>query len=367
MIVPKKVHVFNVNLAKLTGSNSSPSIVDLVRKPSIVQGKPSVDLYGDHSTGVKIWLEILHGKQSTAADLKNISIEDVWYMLHTALKHGFDPKRDDPKKWFNSWYLEHSAQQLGVYDYQQLLFPLFTFDHAHGFAAATKFLAYNGAGHITEKRPEDFRHENLRLEQRIIRESALSFPFACTVRMLMCSEHLEQINAAKGRLRIVLERNLYKQTIAFLVAGCEHKAERNFAWADALHDTRVMPLGNVQHLGINAIIKKLEEIEEPDEDTVPSCFKCGGDFLTIVHGATGDVEQLFDGLCLDCMEKSKFDNRDTDYWKHADRHIDWDRGCRVKHDQPTWYFSFMGRKEKQIEWAKRRREDRNAGRGNDSD
>lgn len=42
--------------------------------------------------------------------------------------------------------------------------------------------------------------------------------------------------------------------------------------------------------------------------------------------------------------KNKQDE-DFDYWHHADRGI-YDRACRVKHGQPTWYFSFMGRKEK---------------------
>lgn len=38
-------------------------------------------------------------------------------------------------------------------------------------------------------------------------------------------------------------------------------------------------------------------------------------------------------------------NEDSDYWTHAERR-EYDDGCRIKHGQPTWYFSFMGRKEK---------------------
>lgn len=34
---------------------------------------------------------------------------------------------------------------------------------------------------------------------------------------------------------------------------------------------------------------------------------------------------------------------DEDYWRHDDKR-QWDAGCRINHDQPTWYFSFMGRR-----------------------
>jgi len=54
----------------------------------------------------------------------------------------------------------------------------------------------------------------------------------------------------------------------------------------------------------------------------------------------------FHGLCLDCMELSRSkinENVDEDYWLH-DEHRSWDRGCRISHGQPTWYFSFMGRR-----------------------
>lgn len=59
------------------------------------------------------------------------------------------------------------------------------------------------------------------------------------------------------------------------------------------------------------------------------------------------------------MNGSKFDNKDTDYWHHADRFVKWDEGCRIRHDQPTWYFSFMGRRTKQAHYNRRPRGDRN--------
>jgi hypothetical protein len=56
----------------------------------------------------------------------------------------------------------------------------------------------------------------------------------------------------------------------------------------------------------------------------------------------------FEGLCLDCMNKSlatkskEPGSTDVDYWKH-DLYESWSSGCRFRHGQPTWYWSFMGR------------------------
>jgi hypothetical protein len=51
----------------------------------------------------------------------------------------------------------------------------------------------------------------------------------------------------------------------------------------------------------------------------------------------------FHGLCLDCMQQTKTDSVHEDYWKR-DMMQQWDKGCRIKHGEPTWNFSFMGSK-----------------------
>lgn len=60
------------------------------------------------------------------------------------------------------------------------------------------------------------------------------------------------------------------------------------------------------------------------------------------------VRGYFDGLCLDCLDRSKpkLGDADKDYWRHATlKEHEWVRGCRFPHKQSTWYFSFNGRKE----------------------
>lgn len=51
----------------------------------------------------------------------------------------------------------------------------------------------------------------------------------------------------------------------------------------------------------------------------------------------------FHGICVDCMKMTKGKDVHEDYWEH-DREKQWDLGCSIHHGQPTWYFSFMGRK-----------------------
>ena len=66
---------------------------------------------------------------------------------------------------FAAWY---SAQQydkkaLDVLEQRQLLFPCHQFDHAKGFARATRFLAYHVSGHIQEDNPIENNELHLRV------------------------------------------------------------------------------------------------------------------------------------------------------------------------------------------------------------
>jgi hypothetical protein len=82
------------------------------------------------------------------------------------------------------------------------------------------------------------------------------------------------------------------------------------------------------------------------ECKVPECG-CGTCRLRISESAIKnirlDILKEFQGLCLDCIKKTKNEGVDDDYWEH-DMKKKWDADCRIAHGQPTWYFSFMGRK-----------------------
>ena len=53
--------------------------------------------------------------------------------------------------------------------------------------------------------------------------------------------------------------------------------------------------------------------------------------------------------------KPKYRDADEDYWNHAKSNVAWDLSCRIRHGQPSWYFSFLGRKQKMIEWRQKKR------------
>ena len=61
--------------------------------------------------------------------------------------------------------------------------------------------------------------------------------------------------------------------------------------------------------------------------------------------------------------KPKLGNADEDYWKHTKLAIHWDAGCRIRHQQPSWYFSFLGRRQKLVEWVDRSHNYNNRGYG----
>jgi hypothetical protein len=59
-----------------------------------------------------------------------------------------------------------------------------------------------------------------------------------------------------------------------------------------------------------------------------------------------------------CSSKTKH-NEDREYWNWSQTGryaYAYNTRCRIKHGQPTWYFSFMGRKEKMASFQKKDRD-----------
>ena len=97
------------------------------------------------------------------------------------------------------------------------------------------------------------------------------------------------------------------------------------------------------------------------EAAASACGSCHQDYKGIVERVASSVEKYFDGLCLDCLDrsKSKTGSIDKDYWRHHKlTEYEVVHGCRVPHKQPTWYFSFMGRKEERDRLMKQRAADK---------
>jgi hypothetical protein len=168
--VPKTAHEFHV-------SHTVVSAASVVFEKMLDPDSPfkeatvgSVDLLEDHPGSIEVWFKLLHSVNDLASTYSKTSITGVWEFLDTAHKYAIDPTQDSAKMWFANWYDHQKHQEFNYEDYQSLLFPCHTFNHAKGFAAATEYLVYNTDRNITEQKPLGYEHDHLRLDQRVIRK-----------------------------------------------------------------------------------------------------------------------------------------------------------------------------------------------------
>ena len=167
----------------------------------------------------------------------------------------------------------------------------------------------------------------------------------------------EQLNAAKGRLRSILHRDLFKPVEPLLRSGdCAHVKDNVFGYFKELLLLGVWPMEDATRTDSMSDI--LAYLENFDYSPSTQCSSCSRDYKKIVKIVREKTRKYFDGLCLDCLDKTKprTDDSDIDYWNYQDFKEDsWIKGCRILHKEPTWYFSFMGRKADREVFLKRHR------------
>lgn len=283
-----------------------------------------VVLKDDDIAAMDIWFKVLHQRH----DKKDyeVAVSTIRQLVSAADKYSFDIRSLYGwfKGWYSRWEIVNKEDLLDVSTLREMLYPTWRLNHAKGFKHVTKTLAYHGIGHITEARPDD-DNLHLHLPPRII----------------------QQLNAAKGRLRNVLHKHLFEVTKKLFVAKCSCKEKTLFGYEKALYEIHVWPLeSEASRNSVHTLAERLEKFRYEVEPG--SCKDCTLDYESITMSAHRYALGYFDGLCLDCMDnsKSKTKTDETDYWYQDDSdEWGWDSGCRISHGQPTWYFSFMGRKE----------------------
>ena len=167
---------------------------------------------------------------------------------------------------------------------------------------------------------------------------------------------LEQLNAAKGRLRTVLHRGLFEPCESMFRATCSCRNETLYDYQNHLYDIGVWPLETIfmKH-SMSEILERLDDFSY--EAKPEACLGCRKNYQAHVEEVASELDEYIDGLCLDCLDRSKakLTNIDKDYWSHHKlKETDWVNGCRFRHKQPTWYFSYMGRKEDRDRMLKER-------------
>ncbi|MCJ1381297.1 hypothetical protein MMC17_004407 [Xylographa soralifera] len=285
----------------------------------------TITLEEDRVASMEIWFGVLHNALIDTSH--DVYIEEMWHLVKACDKYHLVIR--NLKSWFATWYGKQDFKELSK---AELLYPCFIFDHAQGFAAATKHLAYNGRGHIEEENPTSIT--NFHLPHRVI----------------------QQINAAKGRLRIILHIHLFTPIDALLDARCPCSAPTLKGYENALKMIGAWPIEReAVKYSMHALLEKLRMfVWRPQE---PICTQsCSRDYKGLVGNAREITKGYFDGLCLDCIDGSKprTGDIDLDYWRHGNiSEREWFTGCRVRHRQPSWYFSFMGRPEQMNHFRKR--------------
>ena len=187
----------------------------------------------------------------------------------------------------------------GYQDHQELLFPRHTFDHANGFASATKYPVYNASGHI----PSANRMASKWIICVLIRMSYVSgtcyYSFTTLRDNIIC---LEQLNAARGRLKTILHRGLYRPIDELLrLATCGSKADVLYGYEEALTETGAWPLETAYlRQSINDILSKLDDFTDPTVSISLecTCSHCRFGFCDVVSKAVFDTRAYFDGLRL---------------------------------------------------------------------
>ena len=164
----------------------------------------------------------------------------------------------------------------------------------------------------------------------------------------------EQLNAARGRLRTILDDRFKALIFNFHqeeTCQCQHKTEYQFIqglidkgiWVDS----KLM-----KRSSISTILFRMDKFDgnPPKKD----CSKCKKDWGLDVRALSTQVADYFHGMCLDCMSmsSSERDGADMSYWEHKNLK-NWDKRCRCDHGEPTWYFSFMGRRDHQTQMLKK--------------
>lgn len=156
-------------------------------------GPHPVELKDDDIGAMRVWLWYLHAmkaRKEVAGDDKAVGenkVEDeedtaeqdalfrhagihdtdirrIWEIITTGDKYLFNASI--LRGFFKRWYSKNANEDAFIRDPEfarEVALPCYMFDYAEGFAEVTKWLAYNNAGHIKEKRPAGFKWKHMHL------------------------------------------------------------------------------------------------------------------------------------------------------------------------------------------------------------
>jgi hypothetical protein len=149
--------------------------------------------------------------------------------------------------------------------------------------------------------------------------------------------------AARTHVQSTLERELYHPLERLHRAVCACRKETAFDYEDALIALECWPVNDAaQKFPLSELFEKLSHFEFRPATTTCESGECRRSFKRSVEIAIDRAKQSFQGLCLDCMKRSKPDvgQRHEEYIKNNSPQVGcWDMDCRFGHGRPSWYVS----------------------------
>ncbi|KAL3422905.1 hypothetical protein PVAG01_04652 [Phlyctema vagabunda] len=288
-----------------------------------------ITLKEDSPISIELWFRALHGNMIDAH--YELPTKYVWETIQLAKKYDLCVQKLE--SWFAQWYERLNIRTLALSDLVQLLLPCQTFNHARGLANVSARLARHCKGRIECVNRRAVDNQNF-----------LTNAYLCTP---------DAINHARTSIRRQIEHQLLNVLPKFCKNTCSAMAESRSLYIDAISLTGIWPLGN-NSVSNNDILESKVMLDwncaYPD-DACKSCKEIlrGAHVFQLREGLKG----YWQGLCLDCMDRSGFTTGETEreFWDYATANL-WSRYCRVKHARNSWYFSFMGRSEQMSKWMK---------------
>ncbi|TVY65512.1 hypothetical protein LSUE1_G009620 [Lachnellula suecica] len=294
---------------------------------SSVASDKVIDIKESKVRWAELWFRAFHGADQPLLSFK-IGIPGVW--------EGNSATPDEMKKlggWFRKLMENKPIAKLdnNLEDMRMLMFPCNVFNHVEAFAEITRVLAYESPKSITELNPTE--HRKLHLDGNVI----------------------GSLNSARGSLKSKLRTMLLLPAGNIILQSCICRRDTKDAFDDALKTIGFWHVIDFSRRSVQSILDMHSFINFSVQIPPTACETChlNAD-AGAVRKARWEVVNDFHGLCLDCMEQTKTGSVDEDYWK-KDSLQQWDRGCRIKHGESTWNFSFMGRKTDMEQHQKKKR------------
>ncbi|PQE10016.1 BTB POZ fold protein [Rutstroemia sp. NJR-2017a BVV2] len=296
-------------------AESSPQFDALLKGHFQETDESIVDIKEGTTLSLELWFRVLHDTMTD--EMYTLPVNEVIEAIEVC---GYRHLQISwLGEWAEEWFRRQDIEKASLKDLSRLIYPAKELDRPREFQTMTRRLVYGISDQIIDR--NFTAHSHLCLEHTII----------------------GALNGAKGNLRCKVLKGLFAPIDQFLRRSCTCKEATLFAYCQGLSKTGIWPLEYHMKKPCQQILDSFKHFAcDVTENTCDGCEYLLQD--TSIHEIHKTIQEHFEGLCLDCMDLSKGTSEDTKKYLRRDVFREYDSECRVSHGQPTWYWSYMGRK-----------------------